>query len=135
MMNRHELREHIFELLFRVEFHDPDEMPSQEELFRASLEDAEDKDWEYIRDKYEKAAAAIPEIDALIDEASKGWKVGRLGKAELAILRLAVYEMKYDDDIPVGVAANEAVELAKKYGGEDSSVFINGILGKIAKGG
>ena len=135
MMNRHELREHIFELLFRVEFHDPDEMPSQEELFRASLEDAEDEDWDYIRDKYEKTAAVIPELDALIDEASKGWKVGRLGKAELAILRLAVYEMEYDDDIPVGVAANEAVELAKKYGGEDSPVFINGILGKIAKGG
>ena len=55
-----------------------------------------------------------------------------MGKADLSILRLAVYEMKYDDDIPTGVAINEAVELAKLYGGEDSASFINGVLGKLA---
>ena len=61
---------------------------------------------------------------------AKGWKTGRMGKAELAILRLAVYEMKYDEDVPVKVAINEAVELAKKFGGDESPAFVNGILGE-----
>ena len=55
-----------------------------------------------------------------------------MGKADLAILRLSVYEMLYDEDVPVKVAINEAVELAKKYGGDESPAFVNGILGKIA---
>ena len=54
-----------------------------------------------------------------------------MGKAELTILRLAVYEMKYDEDIPVGVAINEAVELAKKFGSEEAPAFVNGILAKL----
>ena len=63
---------------------------------------------------------------------AKGWKTGRMGKAELAILRLAVYELKYDEDVPVKVAINEAVELAKKFGGDESPAFVNGILAKLA---
>ena len=75
----------------------------------------------------------LPEIDALLNENAKGWKTGRMNKVDLTILRLAVYEMKWDDDIPDGVAINEAVELAKRFGGESSSSFVNGILGKLAK--
>ena len=71
------------------------------------------------------------DIDELIASASEGWDIGRIGKVELAILRLATYEAKFDEDIPVSVAINEAVEIAKKYGGEDSPAFINGILGKL----
>ena len=134
-MNRHEQREHIFELLFRVQFHSPEEMPKQEELFFEGLAGLEDEDRRYISEKYRAVTAVLPQIDALIDSSAQGWKIERLGKVDLTILRLAVYEMKYDDDIPVSVAANEAVELAKKYGGEGSSVFINGILGRIDRGG
>ena len=75
----------------------------------------------------------IPEIDKLIGENSEGWDTARMGKVELAVLRLAVFEMRYDEDIPAGVAINEAVEIAKMYGQENSGSFVNGILGKIVK--
>ena len=68
----------------------------------------------------------------MLNEASKGWKVNRMSKVDLAIMRLAVYEMKMDEDIPVKVAINEAVELAKKFGGDDSPAFVNGVLAKLA---
>lgn len=68
----------------------------------------------------------------MIAGVAEGWKINRMSKVDLTIMRLAYYEMKFDDDIPVIVAINEAVELAKKYGGDDSSSFINGILAKLA---
>ncbi|MBC5660083.1 transcription antitermination factor NusB [Anaerosacchariphilus sp. NSJ-68] len=132
-MKRRELREHIFELLFRVEFNSPEEMQEQVRLFFENLGEIEDKDRDYIKQKYAHIIEKLPEIDALLGEAAEGWKVSRMGKADLTILRLAVYEMKYDEDVPVGVAVNEAVELSKKFGGDESPVFINGILGKIGK--
>ena len=79
----------------------------------------------------EKLLSFLPDIDGQIEANSKGWKLDRIAKAELAILRLAVFEAKYDDTIPVGVAVNEAVELAKAYGGDNAPAFVNGILGKI----
>ena len=133
-MKRRELREHIFELLFRIEFNSTEEMPEQQRLFLEELGEAEPKDQEYIKEKYAKIVEKLPQIDELLNEASDGWKVSRMGKADLTILRLAVYEMKMDEDVPVGVAINEAVELAKLFGGEDSGSFVNGILGKIASG-
>ena len=76
----------------------------------------------------------IPDLDSQIDQVAAGWKTRRMGKVELTILRLALFEMKYDDSIPEKVAINEAVELAKDFGGEDESHrFVNGILGRIAK--
>ena len=132
-MKRRELREHIFELLFRVEFNSPEEMQEQVRLFFENLGEIEDKDRDYIKQKSAHIIEKLPEIDALLGEAAEGWKVSRMGKADLTILRLAVYEMKYDEDVPVGVAVNEAVELSKKFGGDESPVFINGILGKIGK--
>ena len=77
-------------------------------------------------------AVHVEELDRLIGKHSTGWKTSRMNKADLSILRLAVYEMEMDDDVPVSVAINEAVELAKRFGGEDSSSFINGVLAKIA---
>ena len=68
----------------------------------------------------------------MIDDVSVGWRVGRMSRVDLTILRLAVYEMKYDESIPVAVAINEAVELARKYGGDSSPSFVNGILAKLA---
>ncbi len=145
-MRRSQIREEIFKLLFRVEFNSEEDMPEQvrrflEDPYMGSEEDAEsgnpgqmsEADSDYIRQKYDGIASRIPELDTLIGSCAKGWKVSRLSKVDLTILRLAVYEMKYDEDIPVGVAINEAVELAKKFGQDESPSFINGILAKLAK--
>lgn len=132
-MTRRELREHIFKLLFRVEFNTLEEMPMQCRYFFES-EDTHVKvsDEEYIQDKYEKIVEKLTEIDALIDEKAEGWKTIRMGKVDLTILRLAVYEILFDDQVPTGVAINEAVELAKAFGQEESPGFINGVLAKFA---
>ena len=132
-MVRTELREHIFKMLFQIEFNDAAEMPEHLTNYFEMLEDAAEKDKEYIRKKYEAIVSHVPEIDALINENTKGWKTSRMNKVDLTILRLGVYEMKWDDEIPTGVAINEAVELAKKFSGGDSPSFVNGVLGKLAK--
>ena len=89
------------------------------------------EDRDHISDKAGKISEKQEEIDAVISKYSKGWSVSRIGKAELAILRVAVYEILFDDDIPDNVAINEAVELAKKYGEADAPAFINGILAAV----
>jgi len=68
----------------------------------------------------------------MLNEHVTGWKTSRMNKVDLSILRLAVYEMKYDEDVPVGVAINEAVELAKKYSGDEGPAFINGVLARLS---
>lgn len=131
-MIRTELREHIFKMLFQIEFNDPADMPDHLKYYFEMLDDAAEKDKKYIQEKYEAVVSRVPEIDELLNENAKGWKTGRMNKVDLTILRLAVYEMKWDEDIPDGVAINEAVELAKRFGGDSSSSFVNGILGKLA---
>lgn len=132
-MNRREQREQIFKLLFRVEFNARDEMPGQCALFFEDEENAaSEKDIAYIQGKYEKIAQRLDEIDGMINETAKGWSTQRMGKVDLTIIRLAVYEIKYDDEVPTGVAINEAVELAKKFGQDGSSGFVNGVLAKFA---
>lgn len=132
-MKRRELREHIFEMVFRLEFNEQEEMPKQLSLFFQDLGDLEEKDQSYMEEKYARIVEKLPLIDQMIGDTAEGWKLSRLGKVDLAILRLAVYEMKYDEDVPVGVAINEAVELSKKFGGDESPAFVNGILGKLGK--
>ncbi len=126
------MREQIFKLLFRVEFNSLEDMPEQEALFFEQEDAAEGEDAEYVSDKYNKICQLLSEIDAMLDEQAKGWNTGRMSKVDLTILRLAVYEIKYDDSVPVSVAINEAVELAKKFGQDASSGFVNGILAKFA---
>lgn len=133
-MNRTELREQVFKLLFRVEFNPIDEMPEQEELFTTTSDiEFSTKDAEYIRDKYEKIADKLSEIDEAINEKTTGWSTSRIGKVDLAIIRLAVYEIRYDDSVPTAAAINEAVELAKKFGQDGSPSFVNGVLSKFAQ--
>ena len=133
-MNRTELREQIFQLLFRVEFNTPEEMSEQEELFTTTSDhDFSKADADYIRDKYEKIAGKLPEIDAAINEKTEGWNTDRMAKVELTIIRLAVYEIKFDESVPTGVAINEAVELAKKFGQDGSPACVNGVLAKFAQ--
>ncbi|MCI8527645.1 MAG: transcription antitermination factor NusB [Lachnospiraceae bacterium] len=133
-MGRHEQREQIFRLLFQVEFHAPEDMPKQMRLF---LEDSEEvktqQEADLIEEKCQAVREKIPEIDKLIDDNTEGWNTTRMGKVELTVLRLAVYEMRYDEDIPAGVAIDEAVEIAKMYGQENAGGFVNAILGKIVK--
>ncbi len=134
-MKRRELREHIFQLLFRVEFNGQEDMQEQVNLFVDDMKEdgaVRPEDEAYISGKYQKIMEKLPEIDAILEGASKGWKIGRMNKVDLTILRLAIYEMKYDEDIPEKVAINEAVELSKKFGGDDSPSFVNGVLAKLA---
>ncbi len=82
---------------------------------------------------YEGVHAHIEEIDGEISAHAKDWSIGRIAKVDLSILRIAVYELLYEPGIPVGATVNEAVELAKEFGGEKSAGFINGVLGAVAK--
>lgn len=132
-MKRRELRERIFEILFRVEFMNEDDMKEQMDLFFEDLAEAKPSDADYIRNKYMAIREKMDQIDIMIDEKSTGWKTNRMGKVELTILRLAVYEMFFDEDVPATVAINEAVELSKKFGGDDTPAFINGVLAKLVK--
>lgn len=131
-MSRRELREQIFKLLFRVEFNTIEEMPEQEQLFFEEEDAPKDEDAIYISDKYHKIFEKLPEIDSQLNEKAQGWNTSRMGKVDLTILRLAVYEICYDEDVPAGVAINEAVELAKKFGQDASFGFVNGVLAKFA---
>lgn len=131
-MSRRELREHIFILLFRVEFNSLEEMPEQVELYFENMEQpASEADEEYIQKKFQNILGKLPEIDESVNEKAEKWNISRMGKVELTLIRLAVYEMRYDETVPVRVAINEAVELAKKYGQDESGSFVNGILAKM----
>ncbi|MDO4260531.1 MAG: transcription antitermination factor NusB [Eubacteriales bacterium] len=135
-MKRRELREHIFQLLFRVEFNGQEEMAEQVGLYVDDMKEEQQvspEDEAYIAGKYEKIVEQLPKLDAMLEEASKGWKLSRMNKVDLTVLRLAAYEMKCDEDIPERVAINEAVELAKKFGGDESPAFVNGVLGKLTE--
>lgn len=131
-MSRRELREQIFKLLFRIEFNSIEEMTEQERLFFEDEDAAQDKDADYILDKYHQIQQKLSEIDEQLNEKAEGWSTARMSKVDLTILRLAVYEIHYDDSVPTGVAINEAVELAKKFGQDASSGFVNGVLAKFA---
>lgn len=130
-MTRREIREQVFKMLFRVEFYNQEEMSEQIALCEDDACDWKEKDKTYIFEKVEKISEKIEEIDAKINEVSEGWKTGRMGKVDLTLIRLAVYEMLYEEDVPAKVAINEAVELAKQYGTDNSPSFVNGVLAKL----
>ena len=132
-MSRRELREQIFKLLFRIEFNRKDEMSEQTRFFFEEEENQTDvADAAYISDKLDKIVERLDEIDQALNDKVQGWNTSRMGKVDLTILRLAVYEIMFDEAIPTGVAINEAVELAKKFGQDSSASFINGVLAKFA---
>ena len=132
-MSRRILREQLFKLLFRIEFNDREEMQEQCAFFFDDIDNPiEEKDMEVIQKKFDLILNKIAEIDEQINATAKGWTTDRMGKVDLTIIRLAVYEILYDDDVPTGVAINEAVELAKKFGRDESYSFVNGVLAKFA---
>ena len=133
-MKRSLIRERIFVLVFMSEFNSPEDMPEEIRLYMESPEgNADDKTAALIKEKVEKILPLIPEIDEIIGKHSDKWSVDRMGKVELSVLRLAVYELLYDDSIPDKVAINEAVELAKKYGQDNAGKYVNGVLAGVIK--
>lgn len=130
-MTRRELRENVFKMLFRVEFHEDSGMSEQLGLLDDDLENIKEEDAAYMNQKCNDIIAKIPEIDEAINASTTGWKTSRMGKVDLSIIRLAVYEIKYEEGIPDKVAINEAVELAKLYGTDSSASFVNGVLAKF----
>lgn len=133
-MNRSGLREQVFKLLFRIEFNTKEEMQEQCELFLEHEEiEMTEKDKAQIRERFLSIYHRLEEIDLKINEKATGWTTERMGKVDLSIIRLAVYELLFDEKIPQGVAINEAVELAKKYGQDESYGFVNGVLAKFTR--
>lgn len=132
-MGRREVPEQVFKLLFRVEFNPREEMPQQEAFF---FEDEENtmaqEGCAEVTQKFNRILEKLDDIDGELNGKVQGWNTERMGKVDLTILRLAVYEILYDETIPTRVAINEAVELAKRYGQDSSSAFVNGVLAKFA---
>lgn len=132
-MGRREVREQVFKLLFRVEFNPREEMPQQEAFF---FEDEENtmaqEGCAEVTQKFNRILEKLDDIDGELNGKVQGWNTERMGKVDLTILRLAFYEILYDETIPTRVAINEAVELAKRYGQDSSSAFVNGVLAKFA---
>ncbi len=132
-MNRREIREQIFKILFQAEFYGAEELEEQLQISMEELEEKNEGKRTYIEQKLREICCRQEEIDALVNEKATGWKTNRMAKVDLALIRLAVYEIKYEDEIPTGVAINEAVELAKIYSSDGAPAFINGVLAKLAQ--
>ena len=94
----------------------------------------DEKQMAYIRSIAEVVAAHAEDLDDYVEKYAKGWKPGRISKTALAVLRVALYEIKYVEDVPVAAAINEAVELAKNYDEPETVAFINGVLGAFVRG-
>lgn len=130
VLTRREEREQAFILLFEKSFNSEIEI---NELYDFAIENEVITGSEFVKSLLFKSWENVESIDAVIEKNSVGWKMSRISKVALAVLRLAVCEMLYFDDIPVGVSINEAVELCKKYAAKEDSSFVNGILGTISK--
>ena len=128
-MNRKLAREMAVCFLFQVEFQ-KENIKEQVEDFLDSYGDVKyDKD--YFLEAINGVLNSLKEIDEIIEEKAKGWTIDRIAKMDLPILRVAIFEIRHREDIPVSVSINEAVELAKKFSSEESSRFINGLLGQV----
>ena len=128
-MTRRESREQAFALLFEKQFSDA----PVEELAQNAAEARDVSTTGFAMRLACGAEAHLDEIDQKIAAYSRNWSPERISRVARSVMRLAVYEMLYSDEVPVSVAINEAVELAKKYGGEEDAAFINGILGSISR--
>jgi len=145
-MSRHTARIHALNLIFQFPFHpewNKDLLRDAAVQYLVDIQDLEgqvrgiapsDEDRTFIENDTFGTFAKLSEIDTLIEARLKDWQLNRIAKIDLALLRLAVYEMQYVSGISTATAINEAVELAKVYGTDDSPAFINGLLGQVANG-
>ncbi|SFH52055.1 NusB antitermination factor [Pseudobutyrivibrio sp. OR37] len=139
-MNRHEIRKEVFKAVFMNEFYNSEEMNQVIDTFLDGRDNAEEEDLlknnkteedeEYIKNKAADIISKIPEIDEMINKSVDGWKTTRMAKVDLTLIRLALYEIKFEN-LPVGVAINEAVSLADEFGSDSSAGFVNGALAKL----
>ena len=132
-MTRREFREHTAKLIFIFGFYPESEWKEQFELY-TDYSEIKEEDKESLWQRALALENKKAEVDSLIDGASKKWRISRLSKTDLMLLRVAVYEIKFDAEIPNKVSVNEAVELAKIYGGDESPAFVNGVLAKFMAG-
>lgn len=132
-MLRSEVREEIFKIMFRFSFVEVEEMEEQLLFSLEELEGKSESNVSYIRDKVRAIIDNMAVIDTKIEACCDGWNLNRIGKAELTIMRIAVYEIMLEDAVPDSVAINEAVELSKIYCDEDAKGFVNAVLGKVEK--
>ncbi|MEG2283886.1 MAG: transcription antitermination factor NusB [Bacilli bacterium] len=130
-MTRSEAREVLMQAVFQMDAQND----QSEELVELLIKDkkSDDKQIDYIRSSFREIKFNLEEIDKTINRNSRSWNTERMAKTDLAILRVAIYEMEYNETVPVPVTINEAVNMAKKFGGPDSQKFINGILGSVAR--
>ena len=127
-MTRRQAREAVFGLLFETDFHPSD---AAEDIFDVSCDNREIEEDAYVRAAYFGVIQHMDQLDALIEEHSKGWKTYRMSGMSRAAMRLCIWEMLYGDNIPAAVSINEAVELTKKFDDEKARPFVNGILNSI----
>lgn len=132
-MSRRNARKHIFNLVFQTEFNNDIDIDESVNTYIAEYSDFEKSEREFILNEYKGIKENLEEIDNCIDSLASGWSISRLAKTDLAILRIAVYEILYSKEIPDKVAANEAVELAKLFSGDKGPAFVNGVLSKVIK--
>ncbi len=128
-MTRKQAREEAFILIFEKQFNSD----SLEDILECAVQVREIEPDSYIRSVFFGVYENLEELDGIISGNSVGWSIKRISKTALAVLRLAIYEIKYMEDIPVSVTINEAVELCKKYATKDDASFVNGILASVAK--
>lgn len=128
-MTRKQAREEAFILIFEKQFNSD----SLEDILECAVQVREIEPDSYIRSVFFGVYENLEELDGIISGNSVGWSIRRISKTALAVLRLAIYEIKYMEDIPVSVTINEAVELCKKYATKDDASFVNGILASVAK--
>jgi N utilization substance protein B len=129
-MGRRASREMAMKLLYQLEIQKDDREAQKDRFFEENPLAPNDK--AYVNDIIDGVYKNNETINNLIEKHSRGWKISRISKIDLSILRLSIYEICYRDDIPYNVSVNEAVELAKRYSGEEAGSFINGILSKIS---
>ena len=130
-MLRSKVREEVFKIMFRFPFVEEGEMAEQITFSLEELEGKSEENINYIKEKVSSIIENIKVIDAKLEECCEGWNLSRIGKAEIAIMRIAIYEIMMEEDVPNRVAINEAVELSKVYCDEDAKGFVNAVLGKV----
>ena len=140
-MTRRVFREHCLRMMFCISFYDGEERSEQIERYLELEEEPEEEsflvepvkleDRQKLKERMEDIIGKLDYIDGRLAEVTTGWSLKRIGKVELSILRIACYEMRFDLNIVASIAINEAVELAKKYAGDEAHSFVNGVLAKL----
>lgn len=130
-MSRRSARKHIFNIIFQSEFHDLNEINDIIQIYKDENDDITINDMVFIQKELKGIIENKEKIDNIINNSAVNWNVERIAKVDVAILRIAIYELIFEKDIPDKVSINEAIELAKEFSSDNSPSFINGILGKV----